>query len=81
MQPMVRCGTHGDRLLGYIVCVHVLNEGAAIEHIVEPTPADLGEVLCAVCAPPEPHEPDVTELRLICSRCVDALFAAQRISR
>jgi hypothetical protein len=74
--PMVRCATHGDRLLGYIVCVHVLNEAAVIGHRIDPTPDDLGEALCAVCAPLPRREPNISELRLICSKCVDALCAA-----
>lgn len=70
--PLVDCTTHGRRLLGYAVCVHVL-AGAPICHDIAATPRRLGELLCRACHTPGDGEISLDALRLICERCVETL--------
>lgn len=74
--PLVRCDRHnsGEPQPGYCVCVHVLDEGATIAHIVEASARELGEVLCAACTGTV-SSPAASDLRLICAQCVDQLYA------
>jgi len=73
--PFVDCGTHGPRLHGYAVCVHIVEQGAVIAHLEDPSDLRLGEALCARCHEGPPPHLDI--LMLICERCVDAMIAAQ----
>lgn len=71
----VRCHRHGWSL-GYIACVHVLEQGAAPVHFVPATPTFIGEADCG-CVDQDAPEPrtkaDMDELtknlRTVCAHC------------
>jgi hypothetical protein len=63
--PNVRCGFGHPDEPGYVVCVHV-TKGAAVAHLEEPTPSELGVVCCAVCFATEEKK----AFLLTCATCV-----------
>lgn len=67
---MIACAGHG-KVLGYVVCVHVLAGEPCVEFVPATDVADevdsLGEALCASCA--ERLE-NVDQLKLVCERCL-----------
>jgi hypothetical protein len=75
---MIRCGLHGKKRHGYIVCRHIVKDGAA--HVVAPSSgsadpsSDLGEALCAACAADD--EGLLTDdLMIVCDRCLTRILA------
>lgn len=73
--PLVKCEVHGDRKLGYAVCIHV-SRGADARRHYAPTESELGFIVCARCEDDE-LSGDWTRLnrvacvlQLHCAECV-----------
>lgn len=58
----VDCEVHG-RILGYVVCCHVIANDAPVAKAVSPNEDHLGEILCAEAD----HNPG--HMTLICAQC------------
>ena len=50
---------------GYIVCLHILEQGAPVTYQKKPVPGDLGELVCVIPGPLHTLE----DLALICEDC------------
>lgn len=76
----VHCGVHGRLAVwpGYVVCIHVLDEGAPVAHYYAPGLEEegFGEAACAACAALQMTE--VVDCRLVCLNC---LFDAMTTGR
>jgi len=66
-KQFVSCSEHGDDVLGYIVCKHVIG-GFPVGSIERPKPGRVGSLVC-VLKSAEEHATD--ELSLMCGECAD----------
>ena len=68
----VLCMTHGNNRPWYMICLHVVEEGAPVAIFEEATILESGTCLCAKCFKAEALETlDVDHVRPICDLCFD----------
>jgi hypothetical protein len=62
--PNVRCGFGHPDEPGYAVCSHVVNDGASVARVIEPSPSTMGQISCER----KGHGPG--DIWLVCATCV-----------
>jgi hypothetical protein len=61
----IQCPVHG-RELGYVVCFHVMDEGAAVARTQAAKPEDVGIIECSECASVPMSELEASNYTPVC---------------
>lgn len=70
MSGYIQCRSHGKRQLGYVACVHVLEQGAPVRYREDATASDPGLVLCRSCHEKGENAVPMNDLLTVCARCL-----------
>jgi|HubBroStandDraft_6_1064221.scaffolds.fasta_scaffold617539_2 hypothetical protein len=73
--PYLECGTHGEKRIGYVACVHVLKLRTgpvriAVTRVDPPTRTEAGLLLCALCDRNGPSGTPTEDLTTVCGQCL-----------
>jgi len=66
--PFLECDHHPGPQLSYIICKHVLYQGADPVHVLDASATEIGEILCAKCQALLPKL-DKRSLAVCCRGC------------